>query len=136
MGIPTLAQPYGYKPIVIPQGGDFRLSLLLIYRDANGNAVVHDTADWDVLFQVRKEPRADSPVIVEASTANGRVVTGIQGTGADQVNVYLKIPASVTALLTDWGEGGYDLNCLYANLDVDIHLTGPACLKRAYAWRS
>lgn len=133
---PTLNQPYGYKPITIPQGADFRMALLLVYRDETGAAVIHDTADWDVLFQVRKEPTADSPVLVEASTADGRIAVGIQGTAPNQANVVIKIPASVTTLLEDWGAGGYDLNCQYANLDVDIHLTGPARLKRAYAWRS
>jgi hypothetical protein len=133
---PSLDQPYGYKPITIPQGADFRMSLLLIYRDDDGSAVIHDTADWTVLMQVRKEPTVDSPVLVEASTANGRIVTGIDGTAPHQSNIVIKIPASVTKTLEDWGEGGYDLRCTYPNLEVDIHLTGPACLKRAYAWKA
>jgi hypothetical protein len=136
MTSPTLGRPYGYQPITIPQGADFRMSLLLIYRDESGAAVIHDTTGWDVLLQVRKEPTAESPVLMEASTANGRVTVGIQGTAPYQANVVIKVAASVTAGLADWGEGGYDLNCRYPNLDVDIHLTGPARLKRAYAWRS
>lgn len=136
MSISTLANPVPHKAIVIPQGADFRMDLAIIYRDELGFAHLHDTTDWDVLFQVRKEPTADSPVLVEASTANGRIVVGIQGTAPNQKNIALKIPASVSGALADWGEGGFDLNCLYANLDIDFHLSGLACLKRAYAWRT
>lgn len=134
--IPTLANPVPYKDIVIVQGADFRMDLAIIYRDEDGNAHLHDTEDWDVLFQVRKEPSADSPVLVEASTSNGRIVVGIQGVAPNQKNITLKVPASVTKLLEDWGRGGFDLSCKYPNFDIDLHLSGPACLKRAYAWRS
>lgn len=66
-----------------------------------------DTAGWWGLLQIR-HPDTDA-VLVEASTANGRITVGIQGTAPHQWNVLIDIPSLVTAALVDWGVGDWQL---------------------------
>ena len=138
MGVPTLSDPIprlpGGKDIVIKQNADWSMALTIIERDELGNAVVVDTTGWVVKLQVRKEPKTSSPVLLEASTANGRIVVGIQGDPGDEVNIDIKVPKSVTALLSDFGVAGCDLRVTYPNGDVDYLLDETVLLKPAYTW--
>lgn len=136
MGVPTLEQVVPYKRIEIKQGATFSLGLLIIERDETGAAVVIDTAGWEAVLQVRPEPDQGSPVLLEASTANGRIVTGIQGSGEDQVNLDVKIPHTETTALTYFGDAGYDLLVVYPSGDRDFYLGGPAILLPAYSWET
>lgn len=134
MGVPTLNQAVPSYDIVIKQNADFSMALCIVERDDNGDAVVVDTSGWSVVMQIRKEPAIDSPVILEATTANGRIVTGIQGEPDDPVNIDIKIPKSVTASLTYFGCAGYDLLAIYPDQEHDYYVQGQAILQPSYSW--
>jgi len=89
-------------------------SLSLVKGDAWGRAIaiqtpdgLHDTTGWVALLQIRH--RETGAVLVEASTANGLITVGIQGTAPHQYNLKVDIPKVVTASLTDWGVGDWQL---------------------------
>lgn len=131
----TIEQPVPYLPITIKQNEDFTLALTIIEKDEAGSAVVPDTTGWTVAMQVRKEPVVDSPVLVEASTANGRIVVGIQGDPGEQVNIDIKIPDTAVNAIPNFatvGEAGYDLLVTFPNGDKKYYLEGPAVLSPAY----
>lgn len=134
MPVPTIGQPVPRKDITIKQNADFTLSLCIIERDELGNAVVVNTAGWQVEMNVRKEPKQSNPVLMEASTVNGRVVVGIQGDPGEEVNIDIKVPSHVTALIADFGKAGFDLRVTYPNGDDEYLLEGRAFLQPAYTW--
>lgn len=134
MGVPTLERQVPYQKIHIKQNATFSMALRIVTRDENDALVTEDTTGWEVYLQVRPEPMRSSPVILEASTANGRIITGIQGTGADEVNIDIKIPHTDTAALEYFGEAGYDLLCVFPGGDQEPYLSGPAVLEPAYTW--
>lgn len=134
MPVPTIEQPVPKKNIVIKQNADFTLALCIIERDDAGDAVVIDTTGWQVELNVRKEPKQANPVLLEASTANGRIVVGIHGDPGEQVNIDIRVPASVTAAITDFGDAGYDLRVLYPDGSAEYLLEGAAFLQPAYTW--
>lgn len=132
---PTIAQPIPYLPITIVQNADFTLALCIQEEDELGNRVVVDTTGWVVTMQVRKEATASSPVLVEASTANGRIVVGIQGDPGEEVNIDIKIPDTAVNAIPNFetiGRAGYDLRVIYPNTDADYYLQGPALLQPVY----
>lgn len=131
---PTLNDPVPKLDITIKQNETFPMSLTIIERDDDGTAMVIDTSDWDVVMQVRAEPSQGSPVLLEASTANGRIVTGITGTAPDQINIAIKIPASVTAALEWFGCAGYDILAIYPGGDQKYLSEGQALIQPAYSW--
>lgn len=122
MGVPTLSNPVphlpGGKDIVIKQNADWTMAIRVFERDELGNAVTVDTTGWIVKLQVRKEPKSSNPVLLEASTANGRIVVGIQGDPGEEVNIDIKVPKSVTAGLTDFGQAGCDMQVTYPDGSV------------------
>lgn len=119
--------------IEIKQNATWSLQLCLFERDT-GDVV--DTEDWEAVLQVRAEPSQDSDVLLEASTANGRIVTGIQGDEGAEVNVDIKIPAGDTAALEWFGCAGYDLLLIYPSTDQEYYLQGQALLVPAYSWEA
>lgn len=56
--------------------GDTYQRLFRPWYDDNGTARVLDTTGWTARMQVRPGKNEDDPVVFEASTANGRLVTG------------------------------------------------------------
>lgn len=134
MPVPSIKQPVPKLDIVIKQNADFTLALCIIERDELGDAVVVDTTGWQMEMNVRKEPKQTNPVLMEASTANGRIVVGINGDPGAQVNVDIKVPKSVTAGIADFGDAGYDLQVTYPDGSVEYLLEGVAFLQPAYTW--
>lgn len=136
MSIPTLAEPVPKKDIAVKQNATFSMALCIVEKDDAGTVTVVDTADWEAVLQVRAAARADSPVLLEASTANGRIVVGITGATGEEVNIVIKIPATDTAALAWFGCVGYDLLVIYPTGDQDYLLQGQALLQPAYSWET
>lgn len=134
MPVPTIEQPVPKKNIVIKQNADFTLALCIIERDETGAALVVDTTGWAVEMNVRKDPKQDNPVLLEASTANARIVVGIHGDPGEQVNIDINVPASVTATMADFGDAGYDLRVTYPDGKSEYLMEGVAFLQPAYTW--
>lgn len=134
MPVPTLGHPVPRKDITIKKNADFRYSLCIIERDENGDAVVVDTAGWVVKLQVREDPETTSPVIAEASTANGRIVVGINGDPGEEVNIDITIPRVATALISYEGTAGYDLRVQYTDGSTEYLAEGRAFLQPAFTW--
>lgn len=134
MTTPTIGQPIAALDIAIKQNATFRLSICLIEDDGLGGTQTVDTSGWDVVMQVRADPATASPVLLEASTANGRVTVGITGSPGEEVNIDVKIPATDTALLDWFGCAGYDLLAVYPGGDHDYWVQGQATLIPAYSW--
>lgn len=134
MSLPTLRKSTPRRDIEIKQNATFSIGLTLIERDENGDAHVIDTDGWDAVLQVRREPRRDEPVLLEASTFNGRILTGIQGDGDQLVNIDIKLQAYDTAGLEYFGDAGFDLLCIEPGGDQSYVLAGKAFLSPAYSW--
>lgn len=134
MPVPTIKQPVPRKDLTIKQNADFTLALCIIERDDTGVATVIDTTGWIVEMNVRKEPKQDNPVLLEASTANARIVVGIHGDPGEEVNIDITVPASVTATIADFGDAGYDLRVVYPDGSTEYLLEGAAFLQPAYTW--
>lgn len=80
---------------------------LLEFQSLKDQSII-DTEGWYCLLQIRDKAGA---LIYEASTANGRVTTGLQGEEPDQYNgLVISIPALDTASMTDWGVGKWQLD--------------------------
>jgi len=88
--------------LALVKGDPYHRGLALISA-----AGIIDTTGWWALFQIR-HPDTNA-VLVEASTANGRIIVGIQGTAPNQIDLEIDIPALVTSALTDWGVGSWQL---------------------------
>lgn len=134
MPVPTIKQPVPKLDITIKRRADFMLALCIIERDETGARVVVDTAGWIVVMQVREEPYPAGPVIVEASTANGRIVTGINGDPGEEVNIDIKIPSSITAGITHTGKAGYDILTIAPDGTTEYLCEGRAFLQPSYTW--
>lgn len=87
-----------------------------------------DTSGWTVKLQVRSDP-ADVTPILDVSTLNyitaGRVNTGT----ANEYNIRIGIPPSVTSLLTDFGKAVFDIVTIDTTGVVDSPIYG-----FAYYW--
>lgn len=134
MPVPKIEQPVPKKNIVVKQNADFALALCIIERDETNTAIVIDTTGWQVEMNVRKEPKQTNPVLLEASTANGRIVVGINGDPGEEVNIDINVPASATAAISDFGDAGYDLRVVYPDGKSEYLLEGVAFLQPAYTW--
>lgn len=119
--------PAGYWAITITQGETFRRELRWIVRDeVTGVETLVDTTGAEATMQIRRTT-ADATVLLELSTANGRITTG-----GDPHNIILDVAAADTALLK-WPEAeqaAYDLFVLFAPPATCL-LTGPATLRHA-----
>lgn len=141
MGAPTLSNPTpglpGDDELVIKQNEDFTMSLTYIELDELNNAVVADTSAWTVKMQVRKEAKQSSPVLVEASTGNGRIVVGIQGDPGEEINIDIKIPDTAINAIPDFdtiGEAGCDIQVIFPNGDKKYIFQEAVVLEPAYTW--
>jgi hypothetical protein len=105
--------------ITIRQGSTYRLPI--IWKDSNGEPI--NLTGYVARMQVR--PGVCSPdVIVELTTANGRITLG-GSTGT----IDLEIPATVTAAITD-GCGVYDLELESSDGTVTAILAGAVTFER------
>jgi hypothetical protein len=109
-----------------------RADLALVKGDAYAKAIglitaagLVNTAGWYGLLQVW-DP--DGVLIAESSTANGRITVGIQGTAPNQWNVLVEVPAIVTAALTDWGIGEWQVQLGPASTSAVTYFGGKAWL--------
>lgn len=134
MSIPTLGRPVPRKDITIKQNADFTYALCIIERDENSVATVVDTTGWEVKMQVRRAPDPASPVICEASTANGYITVGINGVPGEEVNIDIRIPETITAALSEEGQAGYDIRVLYPDGNAEYLVEGRAYIQPAYTW--
>lgn len=88
----------------IVQGADWRREMLLTYSDGTN----WNTSGYTARMMIRAG--YDSPVLLDCTTANGRIEVGIQGIAPYQRNIAITLTAAATAALTDWGLGVFDLN--------------------------
>ena len=86
----------------ITQGAAWTRYSALEYTDAGGNVVTWSTTGYTARMQVRAT--IDGPVVLELTTANGRLQTGVAGW-----TIVLSLTAAASAGLADWGLGVYDL---------------------------
>lgn len=108
-----------YYAIVIEEGATFNLPVAV---KANGDPL--NLTGYTAQMQVRSSVD-DEAVIVEASTANGRIViTG--GTGV----INITIPANVTSTLS-FASAVYDLKATSPAGVVTFYLRGPATFSKA-----
>lgn len=70
------------------------------WRDGAGALI--DTSAYTADMMIRG---SDDALQIELSTANGRIVLGIDG----DVNILLTVSKGDTGALSDWGSGTYDL---------------------------
>jgi hypothetical protein len=134
MSLPDLGQPVPRKDITLKKNADFTLAICIVEVDELGNRVVVDTTGWVVKMQVRELPYSTSPVLMDASTDNGRVIVGINGDPGEEVNIDIKVPASVTNGITAEGEAGYDLRATLPDGTVEYYMQGYAYLQGAYTY--
>ncbi len=78
----------------IVQGADWRREMLLTYD----TGTIWDTAGYTGRMMIRADYA--SPVLLDCSTANGRIEIGIQGTAPNQRNIAITLTAATTAALT------------------------------------
>lgn len=92
----------------IVQGMDWYRFFLLTYLAADG--VTWETWPDDTytgVMTVRAD--YDSDVIFEATTTNGYLEIGEQGTDPNLYTIAIALPNSLTSTLEDWGRGVWDL---------------------------
>jgi len=105
--------------IVIQQGSLYELNV----QAKNSDGTVKDLTGYSGKMQVRKTP-SDSTVLLEASTANGRIT--INGPGGV---VMISVGADITAAL-DWSVAYYDLEISTTATNVLRLLQGYATLSK------
>jgi hypothetical protein len=119
--------PAGYWSVELRQGETFRREISWTVRDAlTGAETLVDTTGAEATMQIRRTT-ADATVLLELSTANGRITTG-----GSPHNIILDVPAADTALLA-WPEAeqaAYDLFVLFEPPATCL-LAGPATLRHA-----
>lgn len=91
------------------------------YRQPDGTAAILATTGWTARMQVRTGKAEDSPVVLEVSTANGRIVTGQQDDPT--------LPYSVGLFLTHEDTGGLPPGFMGY---YDLELTDTAGLRQTY----
>jgi hypothetical protein len=84
-----------------------------------------DTAGWYGLLQVRD---AAGTVKLEASTANSRIVMGIQGTAPNQWNLLINIPKAVMTAVPDLTGCEWQLEAGPASASSVTYFGGPVTL--------
>jgi hypothetical protein len=112
----------------ITQGADWSRYMALYY--------IHPTTGVETLwnttgFTGRMTVRAsyDAPVSLTATTANGRLVTGLQGPN-NAFCLSIQLSNSYTASLVDWGLGVWDLELVDTSGTVTRVYAGRAALSR------
>lgn len=119
-----MALTAGWYDLVIEQGTDVSLGFALKLDDGT----LLDTAGYTARAKVRATYAG--PVLLDLSTANGRLTVGIQGTVPNQWNLQLTVDHGTTAALTDWGLGVWDCEIVDPMGNVKRVLEGAAALSR------
>jgi len=88
-----ISLPVRYN-LAVYRGDDLVRTFAPWYRLPDGTAAILDTTGWTGRMQVRPDPDS-SVVLVEATTANGYLTTGIQGSGDRRYALGLHIPGAV-----------------------------------------
>jgi len=78
----------------IVQGADWRREMLLSYDDGT----IWPTSGYTARMMIRVD--YNSPVLLDCTTANGRIEVGIQGTAPYQRNIAITLTAATTGALT------------------------------------
>lgn len=113
----------------IIQGATWRRYRALEYLDpADGLIKLWDTTGFTARMAIRAS--YDGPVLLSATTENGRLQTGIRGTAPNQYNLGIVLSSTATAALGDWGLGVYDLEVVDAIGNVTRVYHGAATLER------
>lgn len=108
----------------IVQGADWRREALLTYDDGT----IWDTSGYTGRMMIRAD--YGSPVLLDCSTANGRIEVGIQGTVPNQRNIAITLTAATTAALTFTDLALYDLKLTDATGHVVRGYQGVVALNR------
>ncbi len=108
----------------IVQGADWRREMLISYDDINN----WNTSGYTARMMIRAD--YDSPVLLDCSTANGRIEVGIQGTAPYQRNIAITLTAATTGALSDWGLGVWDIELTDSTGHVVRVYYGRAALNR------
>ena len=119
------------KTLVIEQGSDLRAPFRI--RNAQTGALIDPVAAGYTVarLQVRTASLSEGgDLLANLTTANGGIVLGAYDDGTGTMwSGYLYMPASTTALLTDWGEGVYEMKATHTGGAVDTVAYGPAVLR-------
>lgn len=107
--------PAGKHDIIIEQGATFRR--VITWKDSSGSPI--NLTGWSAKMQVRERVR-DSDVVLECSTANGRIVLG-----GSAGTITIVAQDEVTTLLSDM-RGVYDLELTSPGGEVTRLLRGSA----------
>lgn len=107
----------------ITQGADWRREMLL-----TSDAGIWDTSGYTGRMKIRAS--YDGPVLLDCTTANGRIEVGIQGTAPNQRNIAITLTAATTAALVDWGVGFWDIELVDGSAHVTRCYQGFAALSR------
>ncbi len=119
-----------HHDLTIIQGDDFLWNFGFKYYDfATSSLKLLNTAGWSAKLKVRTDFDS-ATVLLEMSTANSRATVGIQGTAPNQYNLSLFCPNAVTAALTDWGQGVWDLKLVDGTGHEQMVMFGTCCLQR------
>lgn len=94
--------------IVHYRGDDLERTYAAWYRDEAGTATILDTEGWTARMHVRADPD-DPAVLVEASTEDGRLTTGIGTDGTREWMLVLHIPGAAFRDLPAGFIGHYDI---------------------------
>jgi hypothetical protein len=108
------SMPAGYWSVELRQGETFRREISWTVRDAvTGDETLVDTTGAEATMQIRRTT-ADATVLLELSTANGRITTG----------------GSPHNIILEAEQAAYDLFVLFAPPATCL-LAGPATLRHA-----
>jgi hypothetical protein len=106
--------PAGKHDIIIEQGATFRR--VITWKDSAGVPI--NLTGWSAKMQVRERVR-DGDVVLECSTANGRITLG--GTAG---TITIVAQDEVTALLPEMPKAVYDLELISGGGEVTRLLRG------------
>lgn len=108
----------------IVQGADWRREMLLSYEDGT----IWPTSGYTGRMMIRAD--YDTPVLLDCTTANGRIEVGIQGVSPNQRNIAITLTAATTAALVDWGLGVWQIALTDSTGHVVSVYEGRVTLKR------
>ena len=103
------------------RGDSYRRLFRPWYRAADGSSRILPTTGWTGRMQVRAERSDTAPILLEATTANARLVTGKQD---DPV-----LPYAVGLFLTHEDTAGLPAGAI---LHYDLELTDPAGFRMTF----
>lgn len=101
----TFEMPTAKIDIVVQQGATFYLPLAFV--ETWNPYTLLDLTGYIARSRIR--PSYDDALVVDMTTANGRITLGTQGTIPYQYNCILTIDQATTDAFIEWGEGVWDL---------------------------